>query len=147
MIYQQLQADQLVALKSKDTVKLQTVRGIISTIKNKEIDKGSSLTDEEVVGVLQKTKKECLESIDSFTEGGRQDLLAEAKAQLAIVSAYLPPEMSNEELAAEIAKIAEANRALTAQNPKALIGLCMKSLRGKADGSRIMQAINALQRV
>lgn len=147
MIYQQLQADQLSALKSKDTLKLQTVRGIIATIKNKEIDKGSPLTDEEVVAVLQKTKKECMESIDSFTKGGRKDLLEEAKAQLAIVATYLPPEMTDAELVAEIAKIESANKAVISQNPKALIGLCMKALRGKADGSRIMQAINAQQRV
>lgn len=143
MIYQQLQVDQLSALKSQDTLKLQTIRGIIATVKNKEIDKGSPLTDEEVVAVLQKTKKECMESIDSFTKGGRQDLLEEAKAQLAIVSVYLPPEMTDEELQKEVAKIKEANKDVIAQNPKALIGLCMKALRGKADGSRIMQAINA----
>jgi uncharacterized protein YqeY len=141
MIYQQLQADQLTALKAKDTLKLQTVRGIISAIKNKEIDKGTPLTDEEVVMILQKTKKECLESIDSFTKGERADLVDEAKAQLAVVSTYLPAELSDAELTTLIEDIFQKNKAVIEKNPKALIGLCMKELRGKADGSRIMQAL------
>ena len=147
MIYQQLQTDQLVAMKAKEMDKLQTIRGLISSIKNKEIDKGSALTDDEVILVLQKAKKECLESIDSFTKGGREDLLAEAKAQMAVVASYLPAELTDEELKQTITTIIEQNKAAIDQNPKALIGLCMKALRGKAESNRIMQMIQAVHPV
>lgn len=147
MIYQQLQSDQLAAMKAKNMPTLTTVRGIISAVKNKEIDKGSPLTDEEVVLVLQKIKKECLESVDSFTKGNRPDLLAEAKAQLAVVSSYLPAELTDEELTKVVSQIMQDNKQTIDHNPKALIGLCMKALRGKADSTRIMQIIQAVHPV
>jgi hypothetical protein len=147
MIYQQLQSDQLAAMKAHETAKLLTIRGIISAIKNKEIDKGSALTDNEVVLVLQKAKKECLESIDSFTKGWRQDLLDEAKIQLQIVASYLPAELSDDELKTLVTTIVENNKAAIEKNPKALIGLCMKELRGKAESTRIMQIIQSVHPV
>jgi len=147
MILQQLQAEQITALKSKESLKLQTIRGIIAQIKNKEIDKGSALTDEEALEVIKKIKKEYTESVDSFTKGGRTELLEEAKQQLAIVTSYLPAEISDEELDTSIKTILEKNVALIAQNPKTAIGLCMKELRGKADSSRILAALKKFQTV
>lgn len=145
MIYQQLQAEQITALKSKDTLKLQTIRGIIAQIKNKEIEKKAPLSDEEVLGVIKKTKKELLESIESFTKGGRADLTEESQNQLKIVNGYLPPEMSDEELKTAIAALIESNKEAIAKNPKAIIGICMKELRNKADSSRIMAELQKMQ--
>lgn len=145
MLYEQLQAEQIIALKSKDTLKLQTIRGIIALIKNKEIEKKAPLNDEEVLGVLKKTKKELLESIDSFTKGGRADLTDESKKQLAIVNVYLPPELSDEELEKSISALIAANQEAIAKNPKAIIGICMKELKNKAESSRIMSALQKLQ--
>ncbi len=147
MILQQLQAEQITALKSKEMLKLQTIRGIISQIKNKEIDKHAPLTEEECLEVIKKIKKEYTESIESFTKGGRTDLLDEVKKQLAIVMAYLPAEISDAELESSVRSILEKNTALIAQNPKTAIGLCMKELRGKADSSRILSALKRIQSV
>lgn len=147
MILQQLQAEQITALKSKDALKLQVIRGIISQIKNKEIEKHAPLSEDECLDVIKKIKKEFVESVDSFTKGGRTDLLDEAKKQLAIVSTYLPAEISDEELFSSIKKIINTNASLISQNPKTAIGLCMKELRGKADSSRILSAINTIQSV
>ena len=141
MLYQQLQAEQITALKSKDTLKLQTIRGIISQIKNKEIEKKTALSEEEIVSVIKKTKKELLESIESFTKGGRADLTEESKKQLLIVNAYLPPEMSDDELNKAVATLVEVNKEAIAKNPKAIIGICMKELKNKAESSRILAAL------
>jgi uncharacterized protein YqeY len=141
MLYQQLQAEQITALKSKDTLKLQTIRGIIALIKNKEIEKKEPLTDEEVLGVIKKTKKEILESIESFTKGGRADLTLESQKQLEIVNTYLPAEMSDEELDMAVQALKAANQDAIAKNPKAIIGICMKELKSKADSARILAAI------
>ncbi len=141
MIYQQLQAEQIAALKSKDTIKLQTIRGIIAQIKNKEIEKKTALTDDEVLSVIKKTKKELLESIESFTKGGRADLIRESQDQLKIVMNYLPPELSDEELQKAISKLIANNQEAIAKNPKAIMGICMKELRDKAESSRILSAL------
>ena len=136
-----MQAEQITALKSKDTVKLQTIRGIIAQIKNKEIEKKAPLSEDEVLSVIKKAKKELLESIESFTKGGRADLIDESQKQLAIVNAYLPPELTDEELQKAISTLIENNKEAIAKNPKAIIGICMKELRNKAESSRILMAL------
>ncbi len=145
MLYTQLQAEQITALKSKDTLKLQTIRGIIAQIKNKEIEKKAPLNEEEVLSVLKKTKKELLESIESFTKGGRVDLTEESQKQLDIVNGYLPPEISDEELQKAVQTLADANKEAIAKNPKAIIGICMKELKNKAESSRILGALQKIQ--
>jgi uncharacterized protein YqeY len=141
MLYQQLQSEQIIALKARDTLKLQTIRGIIAQIKNKEIEKKEPLTDDEVLGVLKKTKKELLESIDSFTKGGRNDLIEESKKQLDIVNVYLPAELTDVELEKAVRDLIASNQEAIAKNPKAIIGICMKELKSKADSARIMSVL------
>lgn len=145
MIYQQLQSEQITALKSRDSLKLQTLRGIIAQIKNKEIEKKAPLTDEEVLTVIKKTKKELLESIESFTKGGRADLTEESQNQLKIVNTYLPAELSDEELKKAVQDLVAANADAIAKNPKAIIGICMKELKSKADSARIMAELQKIQ--
>ena len=144
MLYQQLQSEQIIALKSKDTLKLQTIRGIIAQIKNKEIEKKAPLNEDEVLTVIKKTKKELLESIESFTKGGRADLTQESQKQLEIVNTYLPPELSDEELNTAVAALIESNKEAIAKNPKAIIGICMKELRNKAESSRILAVLQKI---
>jgi len=139
-----MQADQINAMKSGDKQKVETLRFILAQIKNKEIDKKTELTDEETVGILRKQVKELQESIDAFKTGGRTDLVAQSEAQKNIARSYLPAEMSDEELKSMVQRILEANKELIARDPKAIIGVCMKELRSKADPSRIMKIINTL---
>ena len=141
MLYQQLQAEQITALKSKDTLKLQTIRGIVAQIKNKEIEKKAALNEDEVLSVVKKTKKELLESIESFSKGARADLVEESQKQLAIVNAYLPPELTDEELQKAVQDLVASNKEAIAKNPKAIIGICMKELKSKAESSRILAAL------
>lgn len=141
MIKQKLQEDQIAALKAKDSVRLSTLRYILSQIKNREIEKQTELSEEETVAILRKQAKELRESIDAFTKGGRTELVTEYQQQLDILSAYLPQEISDEELQAEVHKIKEANAALAAENPKALIGIAIKQLKEKANPQRIMKAL------
>ncbi len=138
MLGKKLQADQLEALKANNPKKLTTLRYIIAQIKNKEIEKKSELSDEEVVTILQKIKKELQETIDAAQKGGRDDLIAENKEQFEIVASYLPEELSDEKIEGEIDRLIEENKEAMEKNPKAIIGIVMKELRGKADPSRIM---------
>lgn len=145
MIKHKLQEDQVTAMKAKDVEKLQTLRYILAQIKNIEIDKRIALSDEEVVNVLRKEVKKLQDSIDSFKSANRQDLAAEYQTQKDILVTYLPQELSDEELKSEIQNIINANKALFEQNPNALIGLCVKELKSKADASRISAAVRSLQ--
>lgn len=145
MLRQKLQQEQLEALKNGNAVKLTTVRYIMSQIKNKEIDKnpptGAELNDEEVVTILRKIAKELKESIDAFTKGKRDDLVQKSRVQLDIVSSYLPQEIPDEELKKEIDALISKNQSLYQQNSKALIGICVRELKQKADPSRITKML------
>ncbi|MCL4363797.1 GatB/YqeY domain-containing protein [Patescibacteria group bacterium] len=143
MLRQKLQADQIAALKSGDKDKLSVLRFVIAQVKNKEIEKKSDLDDEEALVVLKKFAKELKESIDAFEKGNRPDLVAANKKQLEIISQYLPAEMSDADLKKEIDKIVSDNKAVFDQNPKAIIGICMKALKAKADPGRIMAILSA----
>jgi len=145
MLKQKLQEDQIIALKSGDHDKLNIIRFIISQIKNKEIEKRGELSDDEVILVLKKIAKELNESISAFEKGNRQDLVEENKKQLAIISQYLPQEISDEELKKEIKRIIQENQDLYQKNPKAIIGICIKQLKSKADSSRIIKILSAYE--
>jgi len=148
MLRQKLQDDQIVALKTGNKTKLGILRFILAQIKNKEIDKnppaGGELNDEETLSVLKKIAKELKESIDAFEKGGRKELVEDNKKQLEIVSAYLPEEISDSELKGEIEKIIKENQTVFDNNQKAIIGICMKQLKSKADPGRIMKMIQSI---
>jgi hypothetical protein len=141
MLRQKLQVDQITALKAGEKTKLNVLRFILAQIKNKEIDKKSELNDEEVLVVLRKVIKEIKESVEAFEKGGRKELAEDNKSQLKIASQYLPAEISDDELKQEIEKVIKENQATFDNNQKAIIGICMKSLKSKADPGRIMKTL------
>mgnify|MGYP001570347777 FL=1 len=145
MLRQKLQNDQITALKSGEKTKLNVLRFILAQIKNKEIDKnppaGGELNDEETMSVLRKVIKELKESVEAFEKGGRKELAEDSKKQLEFASVYLPIEISDEELGIEIKKVIKENQAVFDNNQKAIIGICMKQLKSKADPGRIMKTL------
>lgn len=141
MLRQKLQDNQITALKSGDKIKLNVLRFILAQIKNKEIDKKSELADEETLVVLRKVIKELKESVEAFEKGGRKELAEDSKKQLEIASSYLPAEISDSELKTEVEKVIQENQAVFDHNQKAIIGICMKQLKSKADPGRIMKIL------
>ena len=129
------------ALKARNELKLSVLRMLKSEIKYREIDKGSELSDDEVISVLSSSVKKRKESIEQFEKGGRDDLVSREKAELEVVRAYMPKQMSEDELSRIILQaIQEAN----ATGPSDL-GKVMKSVmpqvKGRADGKLINQLV------
>lgn len=146
MLRQKLQDDQIAALKSGDKTKLGILRFILAQIKNKEIDKKSELNDEETMVVLRKIIKELKESVEAFEKGGRKELAEDNKKQLEVASIYLPAELTDEELKNEIEKVIKDNQTTFDNNQKAIIGICMKALKSKADPGRIMKTLQSIMK-
>lgn len=133
-LLKQIEKDLIEALKAGDKLKVSVLRGLKSDIKYREIALGSSLKDEEVLSVLDSAAKKRRESIEQFSNGGRQELADKETSELNMISAYLPQQLGEEELKEIIrATIDEAGAASLEQ-----IGLVMKVLmpkiKGKADG-------------
>ena len=139
MIQQQLQQDMVTALKAKEEKKLMVLRGLIAQIKNVEIDKHAPLSDEEVVAVVRKQIKTTSEAKAMFEKGGRADLVSENEAELKILSAYVPAQMSDSELGKKVQAVVEAHAEVT--NIGQLIGLAVRELKGVAESSRIAELV------
>ena len=140
-LLQKLNDDLKSALKAGDAGKLGTLRMLSASIKNQAITKGKDavLSDEEVMEVLRREAKKRKESVEAFEKGGRPELAAKEKKELALVEAYLPQQMSREETAAAVEKI------LAGLADKSNAGLVMKAvmqeLKGKADGKLISEIV------
>ncbi len=141
---ERLDAELKEALKARNELKVSVVRLIKASLKNKSIEKGGTLADEDVLSVLSTLAKQRKESIDQFTLGGRTDLADRERKELAIVLDYLPKQLSSEELDVVIrAAIAECG-ATTAQDLGKVMKIVIQKTRGSADGKMVNQRVREL---
>lgn len=140
---EKLQADLVEAQKAKDELKVSTLRMLSAAIKNYEIEKGGagfSASEEDVTSVIQKQVKQRRDSIESYKAGGRAELADKEAAELEILQAYLPAQMSEE----NIEKLVETSIKETGASSQADIGKVMgklSNLRGKADMSMVSSMV------
>lgn len=107
-ITEQVQKDMVDAMRSRDELRLSTLRMVKSALKNKEIDKRGPLDEREAQQVLATLIKQRRDSIEQFQKGGRQELADKEAAEIKLIEAYLPKAMSEEEITAVVkATIAE----------------------------------------
>ena len=129
------------AMKARDQLKLSTLRLLVSEIKNKEIDAKGELKDEAILAIIQKAVKQRQDSIAQYEKGGRQDLADKEKAELEILKAYLPEELSQEEI---LKIIDEAIAATGATSPKEMgkvMREVMPKVKGRADGKMVNELV------
>jgi len=97
-LFEKINQDMIQALKAGEKERLTLLRGLKSDLKYKQIDKGDELTDEDVIAVLSSQAKKHRESIEQFQKGGREDLVQKEQAELAIITSYLPEQLSEDKL-------------------------------------------------
>lgn len=128
----------IAALKTGDSVAVLTLRMLISAVKNVAIarygaDADQKVTDTDVVDVVKKQVKMHRESIEAFAKGNRQDLVDKEKAELVILEAYLPKELSDEELKTLLEPIVSSGET----NFGLLMKQAMETIKDQADGGRV----------
>jgi uncharacterized protein YqeY len=132
------------AMKAKNERAVSTLRMVNSTLKNADIEaRGSgkpALGDAEVVGILQKMIKQRQESVELYQKGGRADLMKQEQDEIAIISGYLPRQMSEAELAAAVEAAINDTGAAGMKDMGKVIG----ALRGKYAGQMDMAKASAL---
>jgi len=138
-----LQLDQIKALKKGDKVRLNTLRYLLSKIKNEQINKKKPLTDGEIIAILRKERKELRDSIITLAGASRSDLAKEYRQQIKIINDYLPKELSDQQLIKEVRKIVNQESS-GLKNKNALIGICINKLKGKAEAKKIVSALRSL---
>lgn len=137
---EQLTEDMKAAMRAKESGRLAAVRLIIADVKRKELDEQIELNDTQVLAVIEKMIKQRKDSITQFEAGGRPDLADIEKAELVILSGYMPAGLSDEEVAAEVAAAVAATGATGPQDMGKLMGVLKPKLAGRAD----MTVVSAL---
>jgi uncharacterized protein YqeY len=137
---EQITEDMKAAMRAKETAKLGAIRLITAAIKQKEVDERIELTDTHVLAIIEKMIKQRKDSISQFEAGGRQDLADIEKAELAILSHYMPAGLSDAEIQAEVAAAISASGAAGPQDMGKVMAIVKPKLAGRAD----MGAVSAL---
>lgn len=129
----QIQEDVKSAMRAKDSDRLTTLRLITAAIKQKEVDERVVLDDPAVLTVLEKMIKQRKDSITQFAAGGRQDLVQKEEAELKVLTAYMPAQMSEAEIAAAVNQAISQVGAKGAQDMGKVMAVLKPALAGKAD--------------
>lgn len=148
MLHEDIKAKIKEAMIAKDSVRLEVYRGMSAAFTNELVAKGRKpqemLPDEEALAVITRLSKQRKDSIEQYRAGGREDLVAEEQAQLAVIETFLPEMMSRE----EVEKVTRAKQAETgiidASKKGMLMAAVMKELKGKADGTVVKEVVDAL---
>lgn len=134
------------AMLSKDRVRLEALRGIKKEFLEARSLPGAGgvLTDDAAVKILVKMAKQRRESAEIYTQNGRQEMAADELAQMAVIEEFLPKQLSDEELTAELQKIIAQTGASSARDMGKVMGVATKALAGKADGRAISAKVKEL---
>jgi uncharacterized protein YqeY len=139
-----LQEDIKAAMRAKAADQLTTLRLITSAIKQKEVDERVSLDDGQVLSVIEKMVKQRKDSIAQFQAGGRQDLVDKESAELVLLQSYLPAQLSEEEIRAEVRAGLDALITAGEAVSPALMGKVMAQLKPRLAGRADMGTVSRL---
>ncbi len=145
-IHQTIKAGIIDAMRAKDSIRLDVLRGLSALFTQELINLGSNeqfIGDEAALTLIRRSVKQRNDSIEQFTKGNRSDLAEKEKAELAILMTFLPAQMSDEEITAYI-KEKIAAQPVDKTKIGAFIGTLMKELKGKADGGKVRTIAESL---
>jgi uncharacterized protein YqeY len=134
-----IQEDMKSAMRAGEKDKLANIRMVMAAIKQREVDERIELDDAQVLSVIDKMVKQRRESIAQFSAGGRADLVAKEEAELKLLSAYMPAQLSDAELDALISEAVAATGASSIKD----MGKVMAAIKAKAAGRADMGAVGA----
>lgn len=142
---EQIRGDLEQSIRKQDKVRCSTLRMLLSSIHNAEIDQQhKALDDAGILGVVAKEAKKRRESIEAFEKGNRPDLVAQEKAELDILSGYLPKQMNRDEIIAAAKKIISDIGAKGPGDKGKVMGQLMPQTKGKADGKEVSDIVSEL---
>ena len=148
MLTQTIRDEVKVAMKARDQIKTDTLRGAVSAFTNELVAKGRKPTDEladqEAIIVLKRLAKQRKDSIEQFTKGGRPELAEKEALELKIIEAYLPQSASREEIE-KVARAKKEEMGITdVSGVGKLMGAVIKEFAGSADGADVKEVVTAL---
>jgi len=140
---ERISEDMKAAMRARDAARLSAVRLLLAAMKQKEVDERVELTDADVLGVIEKMLKQRRESIAQYEKAARADLAAQEQFEIGVLSAYLPQQLGEAELAQAVAAaLAEAGAASVKDMGK-VMALLKPRLAGRADMGKVSALVKA----
>ena len=139
----QINDDLKAAMRSGDAARRDTIRLLTAALKQREVDERKTLTDAEVLAVIEKMIKQRRDSISQFEQGGRQDLADKEKQELTLLQTYMPQAMGEDELAAAIASAVSETGAAGPADMGKVMAVLKPKLAGRADMGKVSAAVKA----
>ncbi len=144
---QRIDDDIKTAMKARDKLRLETVRSIKKLILEKESSVRAqgqdSLSEDQELELLLQLAKQRRDAVAQYQQGGREDLANQEAQELSIIEAYLPQQLSDAELEAEIEALIAQVGATSAKDMGKVMGQAMQTLKGRADGKRVQDWVKA----
>lgn len=138
---EQLLADLKASMKAKDTVKKSTVTMIRAAILQVEKDNKVELGDAEIQEIIAKQMKQRRDALDEFKKAERDDLIAQTEAEMRVIEAYLPKQLTQEEIEAIVDETIKETGAESAKDIGKIMGALMPKVKGLADGKLVNQIV------
>ena len=139
----QITEDMKNAMRAKETARLGAIRLLLAAIKQREVDDRIVLDDAAVIAIIEKMMKQRKDSISQFEKANRDDLVAIEVAEMTILKAYLPAQMSDAEVEAAVAAVVASTGATGPQDMGKVIGALKGRLAGKADMGKVSALVKA----
>jgi len=142
---EKLHSDLTEAIRSRDALISGTIRMVLSAITNEEVagKEARVLSDEEIITVLSREAKKRREAAEAFADAGRADKAELEKQEGEVIAAYLPKQLSDEELSALIQEAVAKSGAAGPQDMGKVMGILKPQIAGKADGGKVSAAVKA----
>jgi len=143
-IKETLVTDMKVAMRDRDTVRLETIRLLRASIQRREVDERIQLGDEDVLQIIQKMVKQCTDAAQQFSKGNREDLADKEKANISILETYLPEQLSEAEIDTLIHQAIQQTGAASMRDMGKVMGLVKSGSQGRADMGAVSARIKSL---
>ncbi|AXI40146.1 hypothetical protein CX649_11075 [Bacillaceae bacterium ZC4] len=144
-LLERLNQDMKQAMKNKEKDRLSVIRMVKASLQNEAIKLGKSeLTEEEELTVLSRELKQRKDSLQEFENAGRSDLVEKVKAEIAVITEYMPEQLSEEELIQIIKTTISEVNATSKSDMGKVMGAVMPKVKGKADGSLVNKLVQGL---
>lgn len=139
----QITEDMKAAMRAKDAPRLSAIRLLLAAMKQREVDERIELSDADILAIIEKMLKQRRDSVTQYEAGGRQDLADVEKFEIGILSGYMPQQLTEAEIADEVAAAVAASGAKAMQDMGKVMALLKPKLAGRADMARVSALVKA----
>ncbi|WP_429844968.1 GatB/YqeY domain-containing protein [Brevibacillus sp. FIR094] len=141
-VMERLDQDMKQAMKDRAALKLSVIRMVKAALKNEEINKGRLLSEDEVLTILTRELKQRRESLHEFEKAGRVELASKTREEIDVLSAYLPAQLSEEEIRDIVREGIVATNASSKKEMGKVMGAIMPKVKGRADGNLVQKIVS-----